>query len=196
MIERLLWTGAPLDWNAQACSQFAEIFERPTFFPAAGKGMDHGEILNRRRRDGNPRDSLFRRRERGEKREGEMADRFAKLGTVGSVPGVDGIEGFEFGYAGVFDDAEQVEAGVGDGARAAGEADERKHGTGGPDFGVSGAGGFERGQRQDEVADGAGADQEPAFDRGQDRLSYWREMLTGSVRSTVLGGRHMRSSQA
>lgn len=208
MIERLFRSGAPFDWRAQASGHFAEIFEGPAFFAAAGERMDHSEISLRRGRDGNPRDPFLRRRERGEEREGKTTDGFAKLGTVGSVPGVDRIEGFELRDAGVFYHAQKIEACVGDGSGAVGEADQRKHGTRGPDFGVSGAGGFECGQRQDDVADGAGSNEKAACDRRQDRLSYseivrrqnrlsyWREILTGSTRSTVLGGRHMRSSQA
>ena len=55
------------------------------------------------------------------------------------------------------DNAEQIEASVGDGAGAVGEADQRKHGPGNPDFGVIGTGGFESGQGQNHVANGAWA---------------------------------------
>lgn len=194
MIKRFLRSGAPFDRRAQASGNFAEIFERPAFFAAAGKRMDYSEVSGRRGRDRNPGDPL-RWRERGEERDGKTTDGLAKVGTAGPVPGVDGIESFEFGNAGGFDDAQKIEAGVGDGPGALGKADEGKHGTRGPDFGVSGAGRFECGQRQDDVADGAGSNEKAARGRRQDRPPY-REILTGSTRSTVLGGRHMRSSQA
>ena len=51
-------------------------------------------------------------------------------------------------------------AGIGKSAGAVGEADQGKHRARGPDFGIRRAGGFERGERQDDVADRAGADQQ------------------------------------
>jgi hypothetical protein len=172
MIERLFRPSAPFDWRAQASGHFAEIFEGPAFFAAAGKGMDHGEVFGRTGGNLDSRNSVRWGRQRREEGKREIADGLAKLGTVGSVPGVDRIEKLEFGDAGVLYHAQQIEASVGDGAGAVGEADQRKHGTRGPDFSVGGAGGFECGQREDDVADGARADEKAACDRRQDRLSY------------------------
>ena len=89
-----------------------------------------------------------------------MAYGIAKLGAIGSVPGIDGVEGFKLGDAGVFDHAQQIEAGIGDRACAIGEADQREHRARGPDFGIRRAGGFQRGERQDDVADRARPDQQ------------------------------------
>jgi hypothetical protein len=48
---------------------------------------------------------------------------FAEFGSVGAVPRINFVEGCErFAFCGV-DDADQVEAGVGDGSGFVGEAD-------------------------------------------------------------------------
>lgn len=125
--------------------------------------MDHGEILPRSRWNRNARDAFGGRRKRGEKRKGQMPHGLAKLGTVRSVPGIDGVERWQLRDPGAFDDAQQVEAGIGDRAGAVSETDQREQRAGSPDFGVSGARGFESGQREDDIADGAGANQEPAM---------------------------------
>ena len=195
MIQRFFRSGAPFGGKAEPRGYFAEIFQRPAFPAAAGERVNGDEVLHRRRRDRNPRDSFLRWRKRGEKCEREMANGVAKLGTVGAVPGIDRVERFKLRDTRVFDDAEKIESGIGDGAGVVGETDQRQQRTRGPDFGVGGACSFQSGQREDDVPDGAGADQKSTADRRQDRLSY-REILTGSVRSTVLGGRHIRSSQA
>jgi len=122
--------------------------------------MDHGEILTSSRRDRNARDAFGRRRKCGKECEGQMTDRFAELGAVRTVPGIDGIEVFELRDAGTFDHADQVESGVGDGACAIGKANQRKHRARSPDFGVIDASGFESGQGKNDVADGAGPDEE------------------------------------
>ena len=87
-----------------------------------------------------------------------MRDGFTKLGTVGAVPGINFIERFER-WACCVGDADEVESCVGDGTGFIGEADQRQSDAGRPDFGVIGSRGFESGEREDDVADGAGADQ-------------------------------------
>jgi len=121
--------------------------------------MDHGEILAFNGGNGNARDAVGGRRQRREEREGQMADCIAKLGTVRAVPGIDGVEPFQLRHASAFDDADQIEAGVGDGAGTVGEANQGKHRARSPDFGVIGAGGFESGQGKNHIADGARANE-------------------------------------
>jgi hypothetical protein len=87
-----------------------------------------------------------------------MRDSFPKLGTVGAVPGIDFIERFERGTL-CARDADEVESGVGNGTGLVGEANERQRHARSPDFGVIGLRGFQSGEREDDVADGAGADQ-------------------------------------
>lgn len=123
--------------------------------------MDDGVIAARDRRHGDARNA-GRRGQRGKESERQMGDRLAEFGAVGAVPGVDGVEGFERRDAGAVEDAEEVEAGVDDRAGAVGEADQGKHRARGPDFGVFVARGFEGGQGEDHVADGAGTDQQAA----------------------------------
>ena len=134
-----------------------EVFDRPTFLRIAGEGMNYGEVLPRSRRNRDAWDAFGGRRKRREEREGQMADCIAKLGTVRAIPGIDGIEAFQAGDASAFDNAEQIEPGIGNRACAVGEADQGKHRAGNPDFGVIGTGGFERGQGQNHVANGAWA---------------------------------------
>jgi hypothetical protein len=138
---------------------FAKVFERPSFSQVARKRMDDREVLSGRRRHRYPRDAFRGRRERGEKRERKMADSVAEFGAVRPVPGVDGIEGFELGHAGVFDHADQIQRSIGNRPGAVREADQRKQRARRPDFGKGGAGGFERRERKDDVADGARANQ-------------------------------------
>jgi hypothetical protein len=125
------------------------------------KRMNHREIGGGRGRHGNARDA-FGRRERGEECEREIANGFAKFGPMETVPGIDGIETFETRGAGAFDHAHQIEAGIGDGAHAVGETDQRERGARRPNFGIFGTRGFESGERQNYVADGAGTNQESA----------------------------------
>lgn len=120
--------------------------------------MDDSEIFAPGRRDFNARRN-FGERLGGEKRKGQVRDGGAEFGAGGAVPGVDFVEGFEQ-RAFCRCDAQQIEAGVGDGAGSVGEADKGEGNARGPDFGVIGPGGFERGERENDVADGAGADQE------------------------------------
>ena len=121
--------------------------------------MDHDEILPGSGRNRNARDAFGGRRKRGKKSKRQMPDRIAELRAVGSVPGIDRIEGFQLRDPRSFHHAEQVQARIGDGARAVGEADQRKDGAGSPDFGVVGARGFQRGQGEDHIANGARPDE-------------------------------------
>ena len=121
--------------------------------------MDDREVLAPGCRDFDAR-RFFWQRLRREKRERQMRNGFAELGTIGAVPGIDFVERSQRGTFCGFDNADQVEAGVGDGSGAVGKADQGESRARGPDFGVIGSGGFERGEREDYVANGAGADQE------------------------------------
>jgi len=121
--------------------------------------MNDGKVAGRFRRDGDVRNSLRGRRERGEKRERKMADGVAEFGTVGSVPGIDGVEGFELGDAGVFDHADQIQSRIANRPSAVGEADQGEQRPRRPDFGIRDTRGFESGERKDDVADGAGANE-------------------------------------
>lgn len=158
----LLRSRRPTHRNTQLRGHFAKAFERPAFGRVTGEGVYHGKVLDSRRRDSDRRHAFRRRRKRGEKSEGKMADGVAEIGAIRSVPGIDGIEGFEFRDAGVFDHAQQIEAGIGDRTCAIGEADQGKHRAGGPDFRIRRAGGFKRGERQDDIADRSGANQQAA----------------------------------
>jgi hypothetical protein len=120
--------------------------------------VDDGEVLARGWRDC---DSwrFFRERLGGEKFERQVRDGFAEFGSSCAVPGIDFVEAFEQrAFCG--GDAQEVESGVGDGLGSFCKTDKRKGRARGPDFGVIGSGGFEGGEREDYVADGAGADQE------------------------------------
>jgi hypothetical protein len=101
-------------------------------------------------------DSVRGRWKHREECERKMAHSISKLRTMGPVPGIDGVELFQRRDTGPLDDAHQIQAGIGDSACAVGKTDQREHRTGSPDFGVIGAGGFERRQRKDDVADRAG----------------------------------------
>jgi hypothetical protein len=93
-----------------------------------------------------------------------MADGIAKFGVIRAVPGINGIESCEVVqarcFARAFGDADEIEAGVGDGSGAVGELDEREDGARGPEFGVVSARGFELGQRENAIADCAGTNEE------------------------------------
>ena len=90
----------------------------------------------------------------------ERANQLAKLGAIGAVPGDDGIELAQLveQAGGRIGDAQQVEPGGADGAHAVGKAHQGDVGRGRPDLEIAGAQGFEGWQGDDEVADGAGAD--------------------------------------
>lgn len=148
--------------------------------------MNHGVLANRRSRHGDARNA-GRRRQRGEERKRKMSHGGAEFRTVGPVPGINGIEGFERRDAGTLHHADQIQARIDDGARAVGEADQRQHRPRGPHFGVIGAGGLQRGQRQDDVANGAGADEQAASQRTR---SIWM------AKSSTRGARHSRLLQA
>jgi len=122
--------------------------------------MDDGEVLSRGRWNGDARDP-FGRRERRKEREGKMADRIAKFGAVRSVPGIDGIESFEFRDPGAVNHTDEFESGIGDGPSTIREADQRQHRTRRPDLGIRGARGFQSGERKNNVANRARANQKP-----------------------------------
>ena len=120
--------------------------------------MDDREVLSGDLRDRNLRRAFGGRRKRGEERERKMAHSVSKLRTMGPVPGIDGVEGFQRGNAGPIHDSHQIQGSVGKSPGAVGEADQGKHRTRGPNFGIRRAGGFERGERKNDVADRAGTD--------------------------------------
>jgi hypothetical protein len=160
----LLRPRTPTHGDFQFRGDFAEVFERPAFLGATCEGVNHGEVFNVGRRDTlrneDGRDAFPGRRERGEKREREMADGVAKFGAVRSVPGIDGVEGFQLRDARVFDHADQIQARIGDGSGAVGEADQRKQRARGPDFGIRRPSSFQGRKRKDDVADGARTDEQ------------------------------------
>jgi hypothetical protein len=161
VIQRLFRSSRPLDRQRKAGRESAEICNRPVFLDPAGKRMNHGEVGERCRGNRDTGDS-GRRRKRGEECKRQAADGFAKLRTLRAVPGIDGIELFKRGNLRIRHDAEPIEASVGDGPGAIRPADERKHGPGGPHLGVIGAGSFERGQRENAIADRARTNEEAA----------------------------------
>lgn len=122
--------------------------------------MDDREILRRRRGNSDVGNPFHGRRKRREKRERKMAERISKLRTMGPVPGIDGVECFKRGDARPFHHSHQIDAGIGDSPGAVREANQGKHRARSPDFGVIGAGGFERRERKDDVADRARPDQQ------------------------------------
>jgi hypothetical protein len=144
-----------------------EVFERPVFLRAAGVWVDDGEVLARGWRNGDARRS-FGERLRRKEFEGQVRDGFAEFGSSCAVPGIDFVEAFEQrAFCG--GDAQEVESGVGDGLGSFCKTDKRKGRARGPDFGVIGSGGFEGGEREDHVADGAGTDQEASHKRHNGR---------------------------
>jgi len=137
--------------------------------------MDDGEVFSIDRRDFDVR-RFIGKRLRGEELEGQVRDGCTEFGTRGAVPGVDFVERFE-GRAGcVFGDADQVEARVGDGPGFVGKANQGKGRARSPDFGVIGLRGFERWEREDYVADGAGTDQEAAHDSIRLRSAHFESL--------------------
>jgi len=60
----------------------------------------------------------------------------------------------------MFDHSDQIQAGIGERPGAISEANQRKQRPRRPHFRISGAGGFERGKREDDVADGSRPNQE------------------------------------
>src|SRR5579863_263121 len=146
----------------QAPGDRPKLIDGPAFRNAAGKRVDHDEVLDRDLRHFDARNSFRRRRQRWKERERQMAHSLAEFRPVRAVPGVNGVEGFERGFDGrqasVLDYAHQVEARVGDGAGAIRKANQRQHCASGPNLGVIRAGSFERGQGKDHVADGARPD--------------------------------------
>ena len=125
--------------------------------------MDRGESFDRRGRDFDPRNRTGLKRECGKERERQGAHCIAKLRSIGAVPGINRVERTKRVERSAFHNAYQVEAGVGDGSRAAGEADQRQNGALGPHFGVIGTRGFQLGQRKNHVADRAGANQQASM---------------------------------
>jgi hypothetical protein len=125
--------------------------------------MDDREVLDGCPRNGDMRDAFGGRRQRRKERERKMANRVAKLGAVRAVPGIDGIERFELGDAGAFHYSHQIQGSVGNSPGAIRETDQREHRSRCPDFRISRSGGFERGERKNNVADRAGANEQSAF---------------------------------
>jgi hypothetical protein len=120
--------------------------------------MNRHEILDVCWGNCNARDA-FGRRQCGEEREGQVTDGGSKFGPIRPVPGIDGVKGFERQYASALDHPDQIQTGVGDGAGAAGETDQRQNGARRPDFGVVRLSSFQGGQGKNNVADGAWPDQ-------------------------------------
>ncbi len=102
-------------------------------------------------------------RERRKERERKIAHRIAKIRTIGAIPGVNGIEWAQCVERSLVDDADQVEAGVGDGSRAAGEAEQWQNRALRPDFGIFGSRRFQLRQRENHISDGAGSNQQSAM---------------------------------
>jgi len=162
VVEQLVRSGRPLDCHWEPGGKGSKIFERPILFGTAGEGMNHGEIARDRGRHRDSWDALCGRRKRGKEGEGQMTDGVAKFGVLGPVPGVNRIEALEREDLCAGRHANQVEACIGDGASAIGKTDERKHSAWRPYFGVLRAGGFQLGQREDAIADGAGTNEQTA----------------------------------
>jgi hypothetical protein len=106
--------------------------------------MDDDEVFSLHRRDFDVR-RFIGKRLRWEERKRQVRDGFTKFGARGAIPGVDFVEGFEPLATRVFDNADQVKAGVGDGSCFIGKADQGKSHARSPDFGVIGFCGFEGG---------------------------------------------------
>ena len=159
IFQGFLRAGAPFHGHIQMGRKLAETFERPVFAGAAGERVDYGEIFAWRFRDRDAGDPIGRERQRGEKREGQVTDGIAELGTIGSVPGINRIERFELRDPRAVDDAEEIQTGVGDRASAAGKSDQRQDRARSPDFGVIRTGGLESGQGEDTIADRSRTDE-------------------------------------
>jgi hypothetical protein len=122
--------------------------------------MNDNEVFHRCGRNGDAGDSFGRRRQGGEERERQVLDSLAKLGPFRSIPRINGVESFERRHTGLFHDSHQVQAGIRDRPSAVGKSNQGQNRSRRPDFRVVRAGGFERGQGQDDVSDRAGAYQE------------------------------------
>jgi len=127
--------------------------------------MDNREVLSGRRWHGNARRAFRGRRKRGEKRERKMAHSISKLRTMGPVPGIDGVERFQFRDASAFHNSHQIQTSIGKSPGTIGEADQRQHRTRRPDFGVSRAGSFEGGKRENDIADCARSNEQATVAR-------------------------------
>lgn len=84
------------------------------------------------------------RREKGER---QMPNGVAELRVAGAVPGVNGVERFEFRNASIVEHADQVQAGIGDGAGPGSEPKQGQYRARRPDLGVVRAGRFQSGER-------------------------------------------------
>lgn len=122
--------------------------------------MHHREVFDGSFRNHNERGPFSGRWKRGEKRERKVTDSVAEFGTIRSVPGIDGIERFEFRDARPFHHSQQVQGCVCESPGAIGEPDQREQRARGPDFGISGAGPFQRGKRKNDVANRPRANKE------------------------------------
>lgn len=150
--------------------------------------MNHDEISTWSRWHLDARNSVEWRRQSREEREWQVPHRVAKLGTMITVPGVNRIEASECFRARAFDDADEVESGVGDRADSIRETDQWKHWPWSPHLGVISARSFQRGQRQDHVADGARANQQPFHFSPYSRRPLLRSTIRASsaARSRVI----------
>jgi hypothetical protein len=114
--------------------------------------MDHREVLARRIRNRNMRDT-FGRRQRREESEREIADGLSKLNTIRPVPGVDRIERTQFRDLFALNDTEPLQASVNDGARAISEANQRQDRPRRPDFGIVSPRRLKGRQRKNHISD-------------------------------------------
>lgn len=125
-VERLRGPRGPLDRDFEAIREGPVSIERPVFPGAAGEGVNDSEVFNGGGGHGNAGgDAGPGGRRRWEKGERQVTDSRSKFGAVCAVPGIDGVEGFERGNAGIFEDADEIETGIGDGASAVGKTDQR-----------------------------------------------------------------------
>ena len=185
-------SGAPLHRHIEARRNLAVPNDRPVLLAASGKGMDYGEIARLDRRQVDARHALRGNWQRGKKRERQVADRMAELRAIGPVPGINGIEGFEVGHAGLVEHADQVQAGIGDGAGAVGKAEQRQHTARRPNLGVIGASGFEGGERKDAVANCARTNQQSALALPS-HITHSGMTLSGTTSRLPLGAKPRRS---
>lgn len=104
---------------------------------AAGERMNHREIFDRCRGNGNVRDAR-RRGQRGVEGERQMANRLAELWAMVAIPGVDRVKCLQRPRARAFDDTHQIDPGIRDRQHPIRKADQRKHRPGSPNLGVIG----------------------------------------------------------
>jgi hypothetical protein len=123
-----------------------KVLQWPVLLWAAGIGMDDGELFSITGRNRYARRNVGKSL-RGEKLERQVGDGLPEFRTDGAVPGVDFVEGRQRWTFCVLYNADQVDAGVGNGSGAVGEPDQGEGRARGPDFGVIGFCGFQSGER-------------------------------------------------